>query len=227
VILPMIEIVPPPDRARFERAVVELGTYDWVLFTSSNAVEQLRLELERTQRDARAFGAARVGAVGIKTADALRRIGIKPDVVAREYVGEGLAAAVREHGVLRRVLLLRALTARDVLPEALKQQRAEVDIVAAYETKPLTRSGAELAERIENGSADAILFTSGSTVTSTLDALGPNGKQLLSRIAIGSIGPVTSRTLASVGLKATVEASVYTVDGLLDALEAGADAASA
>ena len=227
VILPMIEIAPPPDRARFERAVIELGTYDWVLFTSSNAVEQLRIELERTQRDARAFGAARVGAVGSKTAEALRRIGIKPDVTAQEYVGEGLAAAVREHGVLRRVLLLRALVARDALPDALKQQRAEVDIVTAYETKPLTRSGAELAERIENGSADVILFTSGSTVTSTLDALGPNGKALLSRITIGSIGPVTSRTLASVGLQASVEASVYTVDGLLDALEAGLGSPSA
>jgi uroporphyrinogen III methyltransferase/synthase len=92
--------------------------------------------------------------------------------------------------------------------------------VAAYENRPLQSSGAELRSRIEQGAADAILFTSSSTVSSTLEALGPEGKLLLSRIAIGSIGPVTTRALAAVGLTATVQASVYTVEGLLDALEA-------
>lgn len=220
VILPMIEIVPPPDTAAFARAVSGLGRYDWVLFTSGNAVDQLRLELERSGRDARAFGAAKVGAVGSKTATALAKLGIKADVVAQEFVGEGLAGAVLERGAPGRVLLLRALVARDALPDALRARGADVTVVAAYETKPLTSSGAELRERIENGTADAILFTSGSTVSSTLDALGPDGKQLLERIRIGSIGPMTSRALAAQGLKPTVEATVYMVDGLLDALEA-------
>src|SRR6478672_9021766 len=92
--LPMIEIVAPPDAGRLARAAAEMSRYDWVLFTSSNAVEQLRLELTRMNGDARAFGAARVGAVGPKTAEALQRIGIKADAVAQEFVGEGLAAAV-------------------------------------------------------------------------------------------------------------------------------------
>jgi uroporphyrinogen III methyltransferase/synthase len=197
-----------------------MGRYDWVLFTSSNAVEQLRLELLRMSGDARAFGAARVGAVGPKTAEALQRIGIKADAVAQEFVGEGLAAAVLAEGIPRRALLLRALSARDVLPDALRAKGTLVDVVVAYETKPLQSSGAELATRIEAGTADAILFTSSSTVTSTLEALGPNGQQLLSRIALCSIGPVTSRRLESAGLKPTVQASVYTVEGLLDALEA-------
>jgi uroporphyrinogen III methyltransferase/synthase len=220
VTLPMIEITPPPDTQGFARAVTELGSYDWVLFTSGNAVDQLRLELERTGRDARAFGAAKVGAVGSKTADALAKLGIKADVVAQEFVGEGLAGAVLELGVPRRVLLLRALVARDALPDALRARGAQVTVVPAYETKPLSSSAAELRERIENGTADAILFTSGSTVTSTLDALGPDAQQLLGRITVCSIGPMTSRALASHGLKPDVEASVYTVDGLLDALEA-------
>ena len=127
---------------------------------------------------------------------------------------------VLERGTPRRALLLRALHAREVVPEALRAKGCQVDVVPAYETKALTQSGKELAERIDNGTADAILFTSSSTVTSTLDALGESGTQLLSRVTLASIGPVTTRTLESLGLKASVQASVYTVDGLLDALEA-------
>lgn len=219
VILPMIRIAPPPDGAAFSSAVARLGSYDWVLFTSGNAVEQTRLELEKAGKDARAFGAARVAVVGPKTAEALARLGIKADLVAQEFVGEGLAKTLLEQGVPRRVLLLRALVARDVLPDALRAAGCEVDVVAAYENQPLASSGAELAERIRSGNADAILFTSSSTVSSTLEALGEGGKELLQRIALCSIGPVTTRTLVAAGLSPTVQASVYTVEGLLDALE--------
>jgi uroporphyrinogen III methyltransferase/synthase len=219
VILPMIEITAPPDTARLSRAVAEMSRYDWVLFTSANAVEQVRLELLRLGGDARAFGAAKVGVVGPKTAEALLRLGIKADAVAQEFVGEGLAGAVLAEGVPRRVLLLRALSARDVLPDALRARGSEVDIVVAYETKSLQSSGEGLAARIAAGTADAILFTSSSTVTSTLEALGTEARELLGRIAVCSIGPVTTRSLESAGLKPTVAASVYTVEGLLDALE--------
>ncbi len=219
VVLPMIEIAPPPEPGAFSDAVAGMGSYDWVLFTSGNAVEQLRAELGRSGRDARAFGAARVGAVGPKTAEALAKLGIKADLVAQEFVGEGLASSLLALGTPRRVLLLRALVARDALPEALRAAGAQVDVVAAYENKPLHGSAQELAEQIGKGAVDAILFTSSSTVSSTLEALGAGGHELLSRVALGSIGPVTSRALEASGLKATVQASVYTVEGLLDALE--------
>jgi len=219
LLLPMIEIAPPPEPARFSRAVADMWRYDWVLFTSSNAVEQLRLELSRMGCDARAFGNAKVGAIGPKTAETLKQIGIKADVVAQEFVGEGLATAVLAEGAPRRALLLRALVARDALPDALRAQGTEVTVVAAYETKPLGGAGAELRERLEKGDADAILFTSSSTVTSTLEALGAGAQQLLSGITIASIGPITTRTLEAAGLKPNVQASVYTVEGLLDALE--------
>jgi uroporphyrinogen III methyltransferase / synthase len=220
VALPMIRIAPPPDAAALTSAVSRLGSYDWVLFTSGNAVEQTRLELERAGKDARAFGAAKVAVVGPKTADALMRLGIKADLVAQEFVGEGLAKNLLEQGAPRRVLLLRALVAREVLPEALRAAGCEVEVVAAYENQPLSSSGAELAERIHSGNADAILFTSSSTVSSTLEALGQGGEELLQRITLGSIGPVTTRALSAAGLAPTVQASVYTVEGLLDALEA-------
>ncbi|HKY38865.1 MAG TPA: uroporphyrinogen-III C-methyltransferase [Polyangiaceae bacterium] len=217
--LPMIEITDPPDPARLARAVAELSSYDWVLLTSSNGVERLRAELERSGRDARVFGSAKVGAIGPKTAQALERLGVRADVVAQEFVGEELAAAVLAQGAPRRALLLRALVAREALPEALRARGCEVDVVAAYQTRPLTDSGAELAQRIENGSVDAMLFTSSSTVTSTLEALGSRGKELLGRTTLASIGPVTTKTLEALGLAATVQAQIYTVEGLLDALE--------
>jgi uroporphyrinogen III methyltransferase / synthase len=219
LVLPMIEIAPPPEPVRFSRALADMWRYDWVLFTSGNTVEQLRLELDRMGCDARAFGNAKVGAVGSKTAEALKRLGIKADVVAQEFVGEGLAGAVLAEGAPRRVLLLRALLARDALPDALRAQGTEVDVVAAYETKPLNGAGAELSARIQNGGVDAILFTSSSTVASTLEALGDSARELLSRIALASIGPITTSALEAAGLTPTVQASVYTVEGLLDALE--------
>jgi uroporphyrinogen III methyltransferase/synthase len=219
LVLPMIEIAPAPDQARLARAVAELSSYDWVLLTSSNGVERLRLELARSGRDARAFGSALVGVIGPKTGEALERLGIKADVVAQEFVGEGLAAAVLARGVPRRVLLLRAEVARDALPDALRARGAEVDVVVAYQTRALSASGDELALGIEQRKVDAMLFTSSSTVTATLEALGERGRELLSRITLASIGPVTSRTLASVGLEPTLQADVYTVEGLLDTLE--------
>jgi uroporphyrinogen III methyltransferase/synthase len=220
LIMPMIEIAEPPDAARLGRAVAELASYDWVLFTSANGVERLRAELERSGRDARAFGAAKVGAIGPKTAEALQRLGLRADVVAQEFVGEGLAAALLANGVPRRVLLLRALVARDALPETLRANGCEVDVVAVYQTRPLTDSGARLAQDIENGAVDAMLFTSSSTVISTCEALGSRAQELLGRITLASIGPVTTKSLDSVGLHASVQAQAYTVEGLLDALEA-------
>jgi uroporphyrinogen III methyltransferase/synthase len=219
LVLPMIAIDEPPEPARLARAVGELSSYDWVLLTSTNGVERLRAELERSGRDARAFGSAKVGAIGPKTAEALERLGVRADVVAQEFVGEGLAAAVLARGAPKRVLLLRALVARDALPEALRAQGCEVDVVPAYQTRPLTDSGAELAQGIESGGVDAILFTSSSTVTSTVEALGPRAHELLGRLVLASIGPITTRTLESVGLRASVQAQIYTIEGLLDALE--------
>jgi uroporphyrinogen III methyltransferase / synthase len=219
VVRPMIELTPPPDAQAFAAAVAGMGSYDWILFTSGNAVEQVRAELTRSGKDARAFGAARVGVVGPKTADALATLGIKADLVAQDFVGEGLASALLAVGPLGRVLLLRALVARDALPDALRAGGAHVDVVTAYENRPLHASGAELAEQVRSGEVDAILFTSSSTVTSTLEALGPDGRELLSGVVVASIGPVTTRALAAAGLTPTVQAPVYTVEGLLDALE--------
>ncbi|HET9934478.1 MAG TPA: uroporphyrinogen-III C-methyltransferase [Polyangiaceae bacterium] len=220
LVLPMIEIHPPPEPERLERTVAELARYDWVLFTSANGVRRFFDVLRRAQRDARAFGSAKIGVIGPKTASALESFGLRADVVAKEFVGEALANALCEAGAPGKVLLARALVARDALPQSLTAAGFQVDVVPVYETRGASEEKrARLREGLASGVIDVALFTSSSTVTETLAALGPDAAAQLSRVVVASIGPVTSRTLTEAGVRVDVSASEYTVSGLLDALE--------
>jgi len=219
VLLPAIEIRSPRDVAPLTRAIEHLSTYQWVLFTSVNGVERFMRALNDAGFDARAFAHARLGVIGPKTAAALAGFGLKADVVADEFIGEGLARAVLARGAPGRVLLARALVARDTLPELLRAAGAEVDVAAVYETVSAD-TGSALCARFEAGEIEVALFTSSSTVTAVVAALGTKARELLSRVTLASIGPITSRTLVDHGFTPQVEASVFTVEGLLDALEA-------
>lgn len=227
VVLPVIEIVDPPDKTRLATAVSQLRRYPWVLFTSQNGVERFFAELSRQGGDARWLGDSKVGAIGQKTAAALQRFAVSADLVATEFVGEALArelierhsAASSPNGAPGRVLLPRALVARDALPEALRAHGFEVDVVPAYETRPVgPEQRAALRTAFETNRIDAALFTSSSTVENTVAALGNGAKELLGRVTVASIGPVTSKTLERAGIRVDVTAETYTVDGLLDAL---------
>ncbi len=220
VVAPAIAIADPPDLGRFEAALGELDAYDWVLFTSANGVQRTFAGLERLARDARAFGKALIGAIGPKTAEALARHGIKADLVADEYVGEELARSVIAKGA-RRVLLLRALKAREALPEALRQSGIELDVVAAYQTLPSPEaSSGRLSSLVEKREVDVVLFTSSSTVETLCDALGHDAARLLGNVTVACIGPITEQTALERGLRVDVTAQTYTLAGLLDALEA-------
>jgi uroporphyrinogen III methyltransferase/synthase len=219
VVLPLIAIEPPPDLGALERAAASVREYDCVLFTSENGVECFFAVLRGSGHDARAFGNSRIGVIGPRTADALRRHGLEPDIVAEEHVGEGLARDVLAGGVPRRVLLARALFARDALPNTLREAGATVDVVAAYETKPVVEAGARLRELVISGSVDAILLTSSSTIEAVVERLGKDAPELLAGITVASIGPVTTRSAERLGVRVDVAATTYTVDGLLDALE--------
>jgi uroporphyrinogen III methyltransferase/synthase len=129
------------------------------------------------------------------------------------------------------VLIVRALVARDALPKLLREAGAEVDVVAAYETRPAPavyadRWGADptprsLVELVETRAVDTVLFTSSSTVTATFERLGgsPDALSLLEKLTVASIGPITTRTAEELGIRVDVTATTFTVDGLLDALE--------
>jgi uroporphyrinogen III methyltransferase/synthase len=181
------------------------ASYDWVAFTSVNAVERVLAGL----RDARAFGSAQVAAVGPGTAAALAACGIVADLVPASAVAEALVEAFPAGA--GRVLLPQAAAARPLLADGLRAKGWTVDVVEAYRTIPARPSDDALAAAAK---ADAIAFTSSSTVTSWL-ALGAPLPPV-----VACIGPVTAATAAEHGVPVTVVATEHTVDGLVDALVA-------
>jgi len=221
VVSPAIEIDPIFDRTRLRRAVVEAKRYDWVIFTSQNGVKAFFSEVQAQGLDARVFGEARVAVIGPKTGEVLKSYGIVADLCAEKFVAESLLEGLKPADKpLKRVLIPRARVAREVLPEALRATGVEVDVVPTYETKPVGGEGrVALCEAIEE-QVDIVLFTSSSMVEATVEALGEEAGRILSKRLIAGIGPVTSATARKLGLNVGVEASIYTVDGVLDALEA-------
>jgi uroporphyrinogen III methyltransferase/synthase len=199
--------------------------YDLLCVTSANAATELFARLAAGGRDARALAGVRVASIGPGTSSALEAHGIKADVTAERSVGEGLVEALA--GVaISRALIARARGGREVLPEALRQRGAQVDVLDLYETVGEPLSAEELAAVRE---ADYVTFTSSSTVRNLLQALredspaatadspAPRGG-LSEHTRVVSIGPVTSETLREHGLAVDVEAAQHDVAGLLAAL---------
>jgi uroporphyrinogen III methyltransferase/synthase len=209
--LPAIRIEPRIESEEVRRAVESIGEYALICVTSPNGAELLFEAMSGL--DARALAGATVAAIGPGTARALRRHGIVADVVPERFVAEALVeamAGVEIEG--KRVLVARAAEARDVLPDALRERGAEVDVVALYETVR-EQPGAEAIEAAR--SADYVTFTSSSTVTNLTAALGDRFPRAA---RIVSIGPVTSETAKAAGLRVDVEADQHDIDGLLAAL---------
>jgi uroporphyrinogen III methyltransferase / synthase len=196
----------------------DLSAYDLVCLTSPNGVGALFDRLYAAGRDARALAGARVAAIGPGTARVLRDHGIVADIVPERFVAEGLVEALRNVPVTR-ALIARAAEARDVLPDALTERGADVDVLALYETvvEELTD-----AERAAVRAADYVTFTSSSTVKNFFASAG---HELRDGVRLVSIGPVTSDTLREHGREPDVEAARHDIDGLIDALIADAGAA--
>ncbi len=211
--LPAIRIVPRTDSAELSRAVESIHAYALVCLTSPNGVRLLFEAMAEQGRDARALANAQVAAIGPGTARALAEHGIAADVVPERYVAESLVESLAELPLEGKpVLIARAAEARDVLPDALRERGAEVDVVALYETVAEQPS----EEEIEAAqSADFITFTSSSTVKNLVEALGerlPRGARVV------SIGPVTSEAAREAGLEVAVEAERHDIEGLVAAL---------
>jgi uroporphyrinogen III methyltransferase/synthase len=203
---PLAVTLPPP-------------THDLLCFTSPNGV---RLFFAALDGDARALAGSRIAAIGPGTAAALRSHGVEPDVVPERSVAEALLEALADEasgpaGSLagKRVLIARAASARDVLPDGLRELGAEVDVVALYETLAEPSSEEQTAALKE---ATYVTFTSSSTVRFFLS----DGRVLPDGARVISIGPVTSETLREHGIEPDVEASQHDIDGLVAALVADA-----
>jgi uroporphyrinogen III methyltransferase/synthase len=193
----------------------DLRGYDLVCLTSPNGVRLLWERMAEAGLDARALSGARVAAIGPGTAAALRSHGVIADIVPERFVAEGLVEALAEVPVTR-ALVARAAEARDVLPDALRERGAEVDVMPVYETVAESLSDAQL-EAV--GRADYVTFTSSSTVRFLFEAI--DGRTAL-RARLVSIGPVTSDALRAHGHEPDVEADRHDIDGLIAALIADA-----
>jgi len=207
--------VPSIAHESLEFVLPTLDRYQWLIFTSANGVDALfEHGLIPAGLDARALASVRVACIGPATADMLARRGIRPDLVPERFVAESLLETFPDpEGDVPRVLLARAESARDVLPDGLAARGYVVDVLAVYRTVAVVPDPTVVA-CVRRGEVDAVTFTSSSTVTNFCDAIGP----LEHCPAVVSIGPVTSATARARGLRVDAEADPHTIDGLVDAL---------
>jgi uroporphyrinogen III methyltransferase / synthase len=219
--VPTISVEPPRSPLQMDKAIRGLveGRYEWVAFTSVNAVRAVREKFEEYGLDARAFSGLKVAAVGEVTAHSLQAWGIEPDLVPDgEQSAAGLAGEFPPYDEvldpINRVFLPRADIATETLAEGLRQAGWEVEDVTAYRTVRATPPPAPIREAIKTGKFDAVVFTSSSTVR---NLVGIAGKPHSSTV-IAAIGPATARTCEEHGLRVDVIAAKPSVVDLADAL---------
>ena len=216
--LPVIALEEPADPGPLDRAIAELGTYEWLVFTSVNGVKFFMNRLDASARDLRALR-ARICAIGPATGKAIEALHLKVDLMPDEYVAESVVAAFVNQDISgKRILLPRAALARDLIPRELAKQGAIVNVVEAYRNV-VPAGAAALAAQIFCAASkpDWITFTSSSTVKNFLAVAGAAA---LEGVRIASIGPVTSETARQHGLQVHFEAGEFTIDGLIDGLVA-------
>jgi uroporphyrinogen-III synthase len=222
--IPFIEIRKPRTYRPLDSALKQLKTYDWLILTSANGVTAMwqRAKVLRIRKPQ--FVELGIAAIGPATKKAIEKVGLHVDVVPEEYVAESVVSALRERVSGRRVLLVRAKVARDVIPRELRASGAEVDVVEAYETVIPKSSRSRLRSLLKNAAERPhfVTFTSSSTTRNFLALVGSSRAKKLSDIKFASIGPVTSATLRELGLPVHIEAAEYTIPGLIESIVAAA-----
>lgn len=216
---PVIAVEPPDDPLPARRALDDLRTFAWIVFTSTNGVDAFFDRLASLDADARHLGETKVAAIGEKTAQRLARFGVRPDIVPAEYVSEEIARAVIESATTGdRVLLYRAQEARDILARMLADAGLVPTVVAAYRTVVLRNDG--FAQKTAR--ADVLTFTSASTVRGYVAQFADAAAavQAARGKVVACIGPITADAARDAGLAPTVISPTFTTDALVDALEA-------
>lgn len=214
---PTIEIVPPDTWEPVDQAITELAIYAWVIFTSVNGVDRFFNRLEEKNLDCRQFKNSKIAAIGPATAQALQEKGLIADLVPAEYLAEGILESFAAFDLKdKKILIARALEARDVLPEQLRQRGALVDIVPVYKT---VKVGAKHAALDALKNLDIITFASSSAVRNFVAMFTKEELQAMtSTAAIAVIGPITAQTARELGLPIVIEATEYTIPGLVIAI---------
>lgn len=198
-LLPLLEVVPPADPRPLERAAAEAGSYDWIVFTSTNAVEAF-LPLTGPLPET-----VKIGAVGPATAEALRHFGIDPDLTAPKAEAEGLAAELASQVAGKRVLLPQAADARPALLAGLREAGAGAVAVIAYDKRLPPDAPARAAELFATN-IGWVTFTSPRIVRHFVELFGADWERRKGELRAVSIGPVTSAELRRYGVEPAAEA---------------------
>ena len=215
--LPLLEIRAPERWDEVDRCVRALGSYDWVIFTSPNAVEFFMGRLHALELDARALGGVRVAAVGHATAESLTRFGIVADLTPAEQSQEGLIRAFAKVEVAGlKFLLPGSSIGRPLLADELVRREAEVEEISTYENVVPRYERSALPACLTGGDLDLVIFASPSSVTNFMAVLGEaEGRQLLGRTAIAALGPTTSGAIRDLGFEVAVQPRESTVTELV------------
>ena len=222
--VPTIQIVAPEDATPLERACTGIDAFDWVVFTSANAVSHFMRRLLAGPGDIRDLKGVKLCAVGPATAEALSQYSMRIDLVPEEYRADGVVRALRHDRDLTgtRILLPRADLARDLLPSELRQAGADVTAVTAYRTTPVdleAGGGPDIYRLLLERRVDIVTFTSGSSVKNFVRALGTDqAADLLKRVDVACIGPVTADVATRLGISTTIMPSDYTVPAMVRAI---------
>jgi uroporphyrinogen III methyltransferase/synthase len=219
--VPTIKLVPPTHREGVVDALLELNSYDWLVFTSPSGVTTFFDYFFRRFHDMRDLGGARIAAVGPATARKLKELHLQVDLMPDEALAANIAEAFTEFESIEnlKICLLRAEVANPDLPAALEALGAIVDDIPCYKTVAETDDLGGVAARLLESGADWLTFTSSSTVEHFHTRFDlPVLLKRFPQLKVASIGPETSKALLTLGLKPTIEAKQYTLDGLLDSL---------
>ena len=217
---PTIEIVPPLSWEDLDRAMDQLASYDWIIFTSVNGVIYFWQRFSERNRNAHFPSPIKVCAIGPATANRLRERGVRVDYTPKEFIAEAILEGVEKMGIQgERILLARVKKARDVLPLGLRRLGAEVDVIEAYRTLKPRGGSRKLRKTLTGGEVDVVTFTSSSTVNHFAELLKKEElKHLLKDVTVACIGPVTARTAEGLGMKVRIQPKEYTIPALTAAI---------
>jgi uroporphyrinogen III methyltransferase/synthase len=223
---PMIRMAPPEDPDPLLRAAASPEQFDWIVFTSANAVDAFMTALLDGERDVRALKGPRICTSGTATADKLAGYGIKVDLIPREFRGDAVAAALIAQGPMAgvRVLLPRSDIGREVVAEQLREAGADVTEVVAYRTileDAQRESDPDVYGMLLEGKIDVATFTSPSAIRNFAKIHGADQvADLLKHTVVATIGPVTADAARQLGVPVTIQPKTYTIPALVDAIAA-------
>ncbi len=217
---PTIEVRQVDDLSILDDAIKNASSFHWIIFTSPNAVKFFFLRVDQLGMDVRALGNAKIATVGSSTAKALEQHHIRVDAVPEDFRAEGLLDYFSKEDMAgKKVLIPRAVKAREILPDGLREMGADVVVAPAYETVP-PQVAPQTLELLEEEKIDVVTFTSSSTVNNFFKAVPePLVEKVMEQAKIACIGPVTAKTAEKRGLKVDILPERSTIPSMVDAIE--------